>query len=332
MVDLSKIGIKPYVYPTNPNTTVERIPVSGETKPIPVEDSQSSGTGGGTGEEHTGVSASGLSGHDGSGGVGTAPLHGTETTGGIDSLVPTAQVPAAPAVAGIRLPGGLFLGSPTRTALPPEQVHPGASALDAQPRPSGTPGSIPRHGAATLESDSSVDDALAATVDASAAGTGLSIPIAAASVTLPAAANIPDGPVGFQQRLEVFDSLISQTAGITQLTLDAARNHVVAIMTELKTFPEYDGFVVARDIHNLLAFARASQSFTKSQFVIASEKREKRAAKASKTNTQFDFSILDSIDIKAPKALASAAFAGIDALGSINVDDIATQMQKAKKK
>lgn len=138
-------------------------------------------------------------------------------------------------------------------------------------------------------------------------------------------------PDSFKQRLDAFDAMIMANAGITQLTLDMARGQVAAIMTELKEFPEYDGFVVARDVHNLLVYVRASASYTKNNFVVAAEKKTKAAAKKA-SSAQFDLSSLsEPIVPNAPKQIAKAAMNGLDAFASLNVDSIASQMTRSKK-
>jgi len=63
-------------------------------------------------------------------------------------------------------------------------------------------------------------------------------------------------PESLKSRLDSLDAIISSELGISTLTLDAIRAHVMEIMVTLKGQPELDSILIDRDVHNVLAFIR----------------------------------------------------------------------------
>lgn len=110
-------------------------------------------------------------------------------------------------------------------------------------------------------------------------------------------------PEDFQQKLDFFDELMSRDQGSLDFNLNRARDFVKKIMIELKENPEYDGMIIARDVHNIIAFQRRLKDAAQATI---STKVEKAAKKAAKPKGADRFSLdLDSIDLgaKPPKSL-----------------------------
>lgn len=88
--------------------------------------------------------------------------------------------------------------------------------------------------------------------------------------------------IGFKDRLDELDRLCMSEFGVSKLTVDAIRGHVMVIMKTLQTEPELDNILIDRDVHNILTFIR----FVKNEAVASREstqaKKETKAKKALK--------------------------------------------------
>lgn len=117
-------------------------------------------------------------------------------------------------------------------------------------------------------------------------------------------------PENFQDRLDLFDTLMKQDQGEIDFNLDRARDFVKRIMIDLRENPEYDGMIIDRDIHNIIAYQRRLKALARE---VIGEKTVKAAKKAAKPKAASRFSIdIDSIDLTAqPKTLKDLS--GLDA-------------------
>ncbi len=157
------------------------------------------------------------------------------------------------------------------------------------------------------------------------------------SASVPATTEAAKGPAGFKTLLDSFDKLVGESLSISALDLDNARNYVASVMTELKTNPEMQSFVIDRDVHNIMKYVQASANIAGMNFVTkasARAKKESKAAAAANVSLEmFD----DSIDVAAQMAALKAKRLGgksastplsIQDLSSINTDDIAPKDRK----
>ena len=140
------------------------------------------------------------------------------------------------------------------------------------------------------------------------------------------------GPEGFQAKLDGLDRLIMEGQGLSQLTLDTARGYVGAIMTELKTNPEFDPLLKDRDVHNIMTFVQSSTQRATTVLTKAKEKREIKQAKG--VNTTFDFSDIGDLGAvaKTPAQKAIAAATSVDAFAGLDLDSIPTIKNRPVKK
>lgn len=130
---------------------------------------------------------------------------------------------------------------------------------------------------------------------------------------------IPPGPDGFKLRLDMLDALIKRDAGISDVMLGMVKTRIKDIVSELKEFPEYDGLIIDRDIHNIMIFMNKSVSTAKAGFVEKEKKRTTRAVRAAK----FDFG-----DVGTGPALAlDGPELNLDALSEMNLDTIKAKVR-----
>lgn len=152
---------------------------------------------------------------------------------------------------------------------------------------------------------------------------GSSLP---AVLDLPIQETIPPGPEGFQFHLDRLDALIQRDGGITALTQDSIKGKIKDIFTELNQFPEYDGLIIDRDVHNIMRFMQHSLSAVQ----VATEKkvatRTKKAEEKAKPKFNFDLSGMDGMLIG-----ATAAPKTIESLGTLDVDAIETKFRRGGK-
>lgn len=91
-------------------------------------------------------------------------------------------------------------------------------------------------------------------------------------------AEVLSGPAGFQRKLDRLDELIAEDNDIGPMTIDSVRKYVMQIMIDLKEQPELDSCIIDRDVHNVLAFIRATKVDAVETRETAKIKREKREA------------------------------------------------------
>lgn len=108
-----------------------------------------------------------------------------------------------------------------------------------------------------------------------------------------AVVEVATGPAGFQAKLDKLDSLIGADNSISSLVIDQVRGHVKEIAIELHKFPEYDGILLDRDIHNIMAFMQQSVSTSAESFKAKAKAKSTKAASA-KIRSTVDFGALDS--------------------------------------
>lgn len=207
-------------------------------------------------------------------------------------------------------------GAPTPNAAPAAETASTDGASVAQPQP--TPVTVPTKG---------FDFKLAAPKALIPPATGTEL----VAVVQGESAEVIDGPAGFQAKLDKLDSLVSKETGISQLSIDTARAYVRDIMLELRVYPEYDGILIDRDTHNIMAYVQASQLQVGNAFVVAKEKRVKAAdKKAAAGNAAWDLTSLGDMSLSPPlrQIQNKALTQGLDALASLNVDAIEAKNQK----
>lgn len=239
-------------------------------------------------------------------------LNFLKSLGKVKPSDPTPPVPNAPApvVAAPKVSTGLRLGlkASNQTAKPASELRPdvqstGVPATTAPAEPNPSVGGV-----------SSGEPGLPATTE-----------------------EVAKGPAGFKAILDSFDALVGASVGISALDLDNARNYVARVMTELKTNPEMQAFVIDRDVHNIMKYVQASASIAGQNFVTKASTRAKKEAKAqaaaSVSLEMFD----DQVDVAAQMAALKAKRAGgkpasaplsIQDLSSINTDDIEAKDRK----
>lgn len=110
-------------------------------------------------------------------------------------------------------------------------------------------------------------------------------------------------PKDFKETLDRFDMIMQRDQGDIDFDLPHMRNYVMRIMVDLKENPEYDGLIIDRDVHNIIAFMRRLKG---QAITIANEKTTKAQAKASKPKVGARFAMdFDNIDLMATKTPAS---------------------------
>ena len=147
-----------------------------------------------------------------------------------------------------------------------------------------------------------------------------------------------EGPADFQRVLDAFDHLASTTLEFDELTIPGVRRYVMDIMVALKTNPEYDGILVARDVHNVMKFIRASKQITEAGFVVTAKKREKKEA-AKKNRAVFDMDMLGDLSLPENRVAAGKArkrspfedIESLDAFASLDTDTIEVRTDRGKK-
>lgn len=135
----------------------------------------------------------------------------------------------------------------------------------------------------------------------------------------PTEETIPPGPDGFKYKLDMLDALIQRDAGINGAMLGVVKGRIKDIVKELKEFPEYDGLIIDRDIHNIMLFMQQSVNQAKADFVQKDKKRTTKAIKAAK----FDFG--ESL-ANGPLALEGPTL-DLDALSGLNLDDVKAKVR-----
>lgn len=94
------------------------------------------------------------------------------------------------------------------------------------------------------------------------------------------------------------------------------KKRIKDIFTELKEFPEYDGLIIDRDTHNIMAFMQHSITVARGVF---EAKKEKKETKAKSPASRFKFDLdgpnsLETTMLHTPPSLAS--------FGKMIADDI----------
>lgn len=147
--------------------------------------------------------------------------------------------------------------------------------------------------------------------------------------------NVATTADSFKALLDQFDAMVGQVASISQLELANSRNYVARIMKDLVTHPEYDGFVIARDVHNVMKFVQASSNMANTNFVTSQERKQKAAVKKATAESisleAFDFGSDTSAQmaaIKAKKAIPASKPLAITDLASMNMDSIETKLKR----
>lgn len=117
-------------------------------------------------------------------------------------------------------------------------------------------------------------------------------------------------PENFQDVLDNLDGLMKKDQGEIDFHLGHIRNYVQRIMVDLRTNPEYDGLIIDRDVHNIMAFLQRTKSQAEITIGNKVEKAAKRAAKP-KGSARFDID-LGSLDLGAeqPKSLSDLSNLG----------------------
>lgn len=155
----------------------------------------------------------------------------------------------------------------------------------------------------------------------------------ATSAVVPATAKDSFGPANFQDVLGRLDTLVGESTGINTLQMDEARGYVMKIMTTLKTHPEFDGLLAAKDVHNVMVFIQSSSQLATADFIVKKEKKATSAAKKAKAvgNMTFEMPGFEgSIGGAAPEH-GGMTFS-MDAFATLNVDEIAPVDKKVFKK
>lgn len=105
---------------------------------------------------------------------------------------------------------------------------------------------------------------------------------------LEAQEEIANGPMGFQDRLDKIDLIMSQRAGITDFNYGVVRQHVKVIMVEMKENPELDSMFADRDAHNFMRFIRHTSQYGKQELAATAERKEKKLKKPRVTRVNTD--------------------------------------------
>lgn len=118
-------------------------------------------------------------------------------------------------------------------------------------------------------------------------------------------------PENFQDVLDTFDGLMKRDQGEIDFNLGHIRNYVQRIMTDLRTNPEYDGLIIDRDVHNIMAFLQRTKAQAEISIGSKVEKAAKKAAKQTGAKKfAMDFSSLDLGAEQQPKSLADLSDLG----------------------
>jgi hypothetical protein len=114
-------------------------------------------------------------------------------------------------------------------------------------------------------------------------------------------------PTDVKELCDRFDEMMARDQGIDVMNLGLARAYVKKIMVMLKENPEFDGLIIDRDVHNIMAFVRSTREQAVATINTKAEKSAKAAAnKAKKTNR---FGSIEAID-----------FGGLPAKGAISLE------------
>lgn len=107
-------------------------------------------------------------------------------------------------------------------------------------------------------------------------------------------------PKDFQDVLDRFDKIMLRDQGDIDVDLPHMRNYVMRIMTDLRENPEFDGLIIDRDVHNIIAFMRRVKG---EALVIADQKATKSAKSKAKPKASNRFAMdLDTFDLGASPA------------------------------
>lgn len=137
-----------------------------------------------------------------------------------------------------------------------------------------------------------------------------------------------DGPANFKQHLDDLDALVVAGNGISSVTLDNARIHVMTISKELVSHPEYDGIMIDRDLHNVMMFVRASRASSGESFTAKQQKKQVAESKkkaVSKINLDALGAIGNQDKLPSPPAQKQIT---LNALSSLNIDNIVAKANK----
>lgn len=101
-------------------------------------------------------------------------------------------------------------------------------------------------------------------------------------------------PTDVRELCDRFDEMMARDQGIDVMNLGLARAYVKKIMVMLKENPEFDGMIIDKDVHNIMAFVRSTREQAVQTINVKAAKAEKSAAtKASKKNR---FGSIEAID------------------------------------
>jgi hypothetical protein len=104
-------------------------------------------------------------------------------------------------------------------------------------------------------------------------------------------------PTDIKELCQRFDDMIVRDGGIGLINIDLGRAYVKKIMVMLKENPEFDGMIIDRDVHNVMAFVRKTREAAIDTINVKVEKATKAAKnKAAKTGR---FGSIEAIDFGA---------------------------------
>jgi hypothetical protein len=129
------------------------------------------------------------------------------------------------------------------------------------------------------------------------------------------------GPEGFQARLDALDAVVSREAMLSDFSASFAKNRIKDIFLELRKFPEYDGLIVDRDVHNIMSYMQYTITFAQEKYAekkTAKVKRESKAAAKPKYSFNFDKLMAPASDL----ALSPAKATSISSLAAMDTDAI----------
>lgn len=113
-----------------------------------------------------------------------------------------------------------------------------------------------------------------------------------------------DGATAFKMELDQLDSLLFRDIPdqINPVNYDGVRNTVKRIMADLKANPAYDQLMIDRDVHNIIAFIRATRRSAVDTNLVRAAKAEVKASSKSRRNVTFNIADDDSFAGAKPAA------------------------------
>lgn len=132
-----------------------------------------------------------------------------------------------------------------------------------------------------------------------------------------------NGPTNFQEKLQRLDFLIGERERVDKFDLDHIRGLCKDIMIDLKTMPEFDGMVRAKDVHNLMVYVQSSVGQAKNQFALNADKTVKKTERKNQKSQIADEMFMQFFAPTATKL-------SLEDLSTMNTDDITAKDRNKK--